>query len=122
VFLSLKDLNDIETVMKIGRDEIIKIYCKIVDVGGSRRISLKEKDNYDCIFWSDGGCTIYEKRPLQCRSFPFWQTILRSEEEWENMKSHCPGIGKGTFHDGTEVRKWLDWRDAEPIITVMDRK
>ncbi|MBI2570234.1 MAG: YkgJ family cysteine cluster protein [Candidatus Schekmanbacteria bacterium] len=58
------------------------------------RLSLLEKANGDCIFW-DGGCTIYEARPLQCRTYPFWSGNLQSPELWTMTAAECPGIGQG---------------------------
>jgi len=118
VFLSLRDLSDLEIALNRTRDDIMKEYCKIVDVGGSKRVSLKERDNFDCIFWADGVCTVYEKRPLQCRSFPFWNTLLQSTEDWEEMKKRCPGIGKGRRHEIAEIRDWLARREEEPVIVI----
>src|ERR1017187_104583 len=35
--------------------------------------SLREKANGDCVFYDKtAGCTIYEARPAQCRTWPFW--------------------------------------------------
>ena len=65
--------------------------------GLARRVSLREKANLDCMFWENGGCSVYEARPLQCRSFPFWSALV-SSEEWDLHAQQCPGIGKGSLH------------------------
>jgi Fe-S-cluster containining protein len=31
----------------------------------------------------DGLCTAYEARPLQCRTYPFWDVFMKSREAWE---------------------------------------
>lgn len=37
-----------------------------------------------CIFLStDGKCGIYETRPVQCRTYPFWPSLLSSPDDWE---------------------------------------
>ena len=61
------------------------------------RRSLRELDGGDCVFFDRKtmGCTVYEARPLQCRSWPFWQSNLRSPATWEHTCEHCPGAGKG---------------------------
>jgi Fe-S-cluster containining protein len=78
-------------------------FCRRV----SDRTSLKERPNWDCIFW-DGGCTVYEARPRQCRTFPFWSQNLTDRNEWEYVKSRCPGCGKGRLHTLAEIREILD--------------
>src|SRR5262245_8313639 len=61
----------------------------------SRR-SLKEKANGDCVFYERGrGCTVYEVRPRQCRTWPFWESNVATPEAWEQTCAVCPGSGKG---------------------------
>jgi Fe-S-cluster containining protein len=58
--------------------------------------SLTEKKNGDCIFWSDdAGCTVYEARPTQCRTFPFWPEVVASPEAWDEHAEACPGMTQG---------------------------
>jgi len=62
-------------------------------------ISLREHANGDCIYF-DGQtrrCTIYPVRPVQCRTWPFWNSILESRETWQEAQARCPGAGTGTF-------------------------
>ncbi len=65
------------------------------DVGVRR--SLVEYANGDCVFFDaiDRKCTVYEARPRQCRTWPFWDSNLRSPEAWERTCQVCPGSGKG---------------------------
>ncbi len=52
--------------------------------------------NHKCVFLDDKGkCKVYEARPTQCRTFPFWPEIFRDHKEWEAFTEYCPGIGKG---------------------------
>ncbi len=60
------------------------------------RYSLVERPDGDCIFWDrEAGCTVYEARPEQCRSWPFWPANLAAPAAWERAGSGCPGIGRG---------------------------
>ena len=56
-------------------------------------MSLIEKINYDCVFW-DNGCTVYQARPVQCITYPFWPVIIESELRWNKESNNCPGINK----------------------------
>ncbi len=80
-----------------------------------RRFSLKErKTEYglDCIFLDrestpgKATCRLYEARPTQCRSWPFWPENLESKEVWEEIKKEtpCPGMGRGRLVKVEEIR------------------
>jgi Fe-S-cluster containining protein len=69
-----------------------------------RSLSLTEKPNHDCIFWDDG-CTVYEARPTQCRTFPFWPENLETEGAWEAVSRQCPGVGQGKHYELVEIRR-----------------
>ena len=61
-----------------------------------RRRSLKEKANNDCVFWDPAaGCTVYEVRPRQCRTWPFWESNVATPADWERTREICPGSGRG---------------------------
>lgn len=39
----------------------------------------------ECIFLDENNmCSIYEARPLQCSTYPFWPRIMDSQESWNN--------------------------------------
>jgi uncharacterized protein len=58
-------------------------------------LSLRETAAYDCVFWGEGGCAVYEDRPVQCSTYPFWDSILDSRVSWRDEGRSCPGIGAG---------------------------
>ena len=70
--------------------------AKFVRRIGQRR-SLIERANGDCVFFDSvmRRCNVYQSRPRQCRTFPFWQSNLRSEETWRDLCGACPGMGRG---------------------------
>ena len=58
------------------------------------KYSIKENkidNSYECIFYDRdiNGCKIYEARPLQCKTFPFWDYFKTRIDE---VKDECPGI------------------------------
>jgi Fe-S-cluster containining protein len=71
------------------------------------RRSLTEYANGDCTFFDPEkrGCTIYEARPTQCRTWPFWNSNLKDKESWEALSPDCPGAGKGAFFSLEEIQK-----------------
>ena len=80
------------------------------------RYSLTEKKGGDCIFLKREGakrmCSIYPVRPLQCRTWPFWNSNLSSSTAWESAAESCPGMNQGTTHDFVQIetrrtqKKW----------------
>jgi len=114
VFLSKNDLMLLAEALKITYTDVVEKYCRWVPVpGGKKQLSIREKPGFDCIFWQDG-CSIYQARPLQCRTFPFWESTLSSPEAWKNLT--CPGTGKGTLHCLEYIEGCLAKRKAEPIL------
>ncbi len=107
VFLSEEDTIRIPRYLRIERAEFLARYCRNVDIGTVRRITIDERPNYDCVFWSENGCEIYEVRPLQCRSYPFWASVVESAESWQAEAKHCPGINTGRLHSADEIHDWL---------------
>lgn len=66
---------------------------------GKRGISLRQKRNQECIFWNaKTGCEVYELRPRQCRTYPFWSALIQDAETWHAEGQSCPGIGDGELY------------------------
>jgi hypothetical protein len=62
------------------------------------------KNNGDnCIFYGENGCTIYEARPIQCRTYPFWKANLRSKYRWKMTEEECEGVGQGKLFSHEEI-------------------
>jgi Fe-S-cluster containining protein len=117
VFLSRSDLDALSFELKMKNDDFIAAYCRWIGTPDSFfQLSLREKSNYDCVFWKDG-CTVYKARPRQCRSFPFWPSILESSGMWENAALSCPGMGKGILHTKEQIETCLHEQFDEAIIT-----
>ena len=71
---------------------------------GSRK-SLIEYANFDCVFLDPKTrkCTVYEARPQQCRTWPFWQSNLATKAAWKRTCEVCPGSGRGKLHSAEHV-------------------
>jgi len=116
VFLSSSDLDTLAKALGEDRQDVLRTRCRQVSLGFVNRISLREKANLDCTFWENGGCSVFEARPLQCRSFPFWSALVSSSEEWDLHAQQCPGIGKGKMHSRGEIERWLALRQKEGFL------
>ncbi|MDR1212382.1 MAG: YkgJ family cysteine cluster protein [Spirochaetaceae bacterium] len=125
VFLRKADIDALITAVAMEEDAFIRTYCRWVpgffdsnspESPAQELLSLKEKSGFDCIFWKNG-CTVYEKRPLQCRTFPFWESIVHSSVSWNELMRDCPGMGKGRAYSRAEIEIMLARSSSEPIIT-----
>jgi uncharacterized protein len=84
--------------------EVADFEAKYVRKVGVRK-SLIEYSNGDCVFLKDRKCTVYNARPRQCRTWPFWDSNLRSPEAWEQTCEVCPGAGKGQIVQIGEIER-----------------
>ena len=59
--------------------------------------SLVEFANGDCVLFdrSTRRCKAYEARPRQCRTWPFWESNVRTRQAWRQTRGACPGCGHG---------------------------
>lgn len=71
------------------------------------RMSLTEFANGDCTFFDPRGrkCTVYKARPVQCRTWPFWNSHLASPQAWQNVCEKCPGSGEGAFFSLEQIKE-----------------
>ena len=93
VWLTIEDMERMAEHMGLGFDDFTRTHVRRV---GSR-YSLVEKANYDCVFLTRdergrAGCRMYEVRPMQCRTWPFWDDNLKSPAAWERAEGNCPGM------------------------------
>jgi hypothetical protein len=95
VWVDAEDVAEIAGRLGLPQEEFSRLYVRRLWSG----MSLREKPNYDCVLLDTAGrCTVYEARPLQCRTWPFWPSNLRSREAWEDAARRCPGIGEGPVY------------------------
>jgi uncharacterized protein len=97
--------------LKIPRNQFIDEYTEYVPE--KQRYTLKERivqatsmdpdreTEFECIFLNGKMCSIYEHRPQQCGTFPWWPDVVRSKTSWENEKERCEGTCI-TDTDGSE--------------------
>lgn len=103
VFVNAEEIEILAKRLGITPEAFGKKYLRSV-MGG--RISLIEKANLDCVFWAEGkGCEVYEDRPTQCRTFPFWPEVIESKEIWKEEAAFCPGMGKGKRYTPDQIER-----------------
>ena len=91
IWLTPNDIKNISLYLDINTIKLKNLYIDKIRY----RFSLKEikisKQNYRCIFFDidTKKCQIYENRPKQCQTFPFWDYFKDSYKELEN---ECIGV------------------------------
>lgn len=69
---------------------------------------LKESSvNPDCQFLKGKACSIYEARPTQCRTWPFWPEVMNAKTWAKDVVSFCPGVGKGPLISAETIERTL---------------
>ena len=117
VFLSQADLERLSAGLALPIAEVVDKYCRKVHSAGFARLSLGEKRNLDCIFW-EGGCTVYNHRPLQCRSYPFWAAFSEDNDGWEAEAHNCPGMNVGPVVPQSHIDAYRTQRRSEPLLVL----
>ena len=71
--------------------------------------SLVEYSDGDCIFLDpkSRGCSVYDVRPVQCRTWPFWKSNVKSTRSWAQTAKSCPGCNQGRLYNLTEIKTSL---------------
>jgi uncharacterized protein len=95
---------EIEALAEKFQMSVPAFESKYVRKIGARR-SLVEYPNGDCVFF-DGiarKCTVYDSRPRQCRTWPFWSSNVKTADAWAQTCEVCPGSGKGNLVTVEEV-------------------
>ena len=95
VWVTNEEIAGLAKLLEIDVDEFENLYVRKVGM----RKSLKEFPSGDCVFFTEQrNCNVYSARPRQCRTWPFWDSNLRSPEAWEATCEVCPGSGQGKLH------------------------
>jgi Fe-S-cluster containining protein len=95
---------EIAAMAAVVGEELEAFEDKYVRRVGARK-SLIEFSNGDCVFL-DGktrGCSVYTARPRQCRTWPFWDSNLKTPEDWKHTCQVCPGSGTGRLYTLEEI-------------------
>jgi Fe-S-cluster containining protein len=105
VWVNKQEIALLAEAVGLGVAEFEQRYVRQIGV----RKSLIEYENGDCVFFDNQTrkCRVYAARPRQCRTWPFWESNLRSPETWAETCRVCPGSGCGPLYQLEEIEKQL---------------
>ncbi len=89
VFLSQSDFAAIADHLQLTHEEFSKRYIRIVD---GQPALLDTPGTDACIFLKNNKCSVYNARPVQCRTFPWWIHSIRTPKDWAETAQRCEGI------------------------------
>lgn len=143
VWITEQEIERLAEFLKLTARQVLNRFCRKI---GSRW-SLKERRTsdglYDCVFLTEQpephprprqlskgqpvplrkrGCSIYPVRPLQCRTWPFWDSNLSSEQAWERASRRCPGMGRGPASSPAPRSSRCATPPTGPTIPPLQRK
>jgi len=103
VWVDMDEIEELARGLQLPRAEFARRYVRHID----GRYSLIDKGTHgDCVFLGDDRrCSLYEHRPRQCRTWPFWESNLTSRKAWTGAGTRCPGIDKGTHYPLEEIER-----------------
>ncbi len=102
VYVSFKDRKRLAACLGISTNAFTAKYAKKTD--GLYHIKNIDKD---CFFYRENRCMVYDARPWQCRTWPFWPENMNRIVWEEEVASYCPGIGKGKLYSAEEIEEIL---------------
>jgi len=102
VSLSEEEVRRMAAFLGLSREEFLRRYT--VYRGG--RLEMRTVDGH-CIFYrGEEGCLVHPVKPDRCRQWPLHPSILKDPENFEIIRSTCPGFREGLTWK--ELRKWLE--------------
>ncbi len=103
VWVNKEEMSALAERLGIDLDEFERLYTRKIGI----RYSLKEFPNGSCVFFDEErrNCTVYEDRPRQCRTWPFWGSNLRTPQQWQATCEACPGAGQGRLYQLEEIER-----------------
>lgn len=104
VYLTLEDRQKMAKHVGLTTAAFTKKYC-LEDEGHFR---IDDKGSPNCIFLEGKKCGVYQARPTQCRTWPFWPEVMNAKSWKKEVAAFCPGVGKGRVWSAEEIQRALN--------------
>lgn len=111
VWMTKEDRQRMAKVLGLTTTAFTKKHCEMQD--GLYR--LKDGANEACAFLKNKRCSVYEGRPTQCRTWPFWPEVMDAKTWKKDVAAFCPGVGRGKVIPGEEIRRQLEEQKRSEI-------
>lgn len=118
-------LNDAETYsiaehLRVSTTKFDEVYTdQRIDVKNRLLKTIKQHSiKKQCLFLVDNKCSIYEVRPTQCRTYPFWPQIMIGPAEWTAEAHLCEGIKTKVSLPTDTLMKEQNLHDKESTVPL----
>ena len=103
VWVNKAEIANLAALLEVDVETVEKKYVHLVGI----RKSLVEYANGDCVFFDDvtRKCKVDHARPRQCRTWPFWDSNVRTPKAWAQTCVECPGSGRGKLYQLEAIEK-----------------
>ena len=101
VWVNDQEVDAMSTTLELDADTFRERFVRQV----GNRESLVEYPDGDCIFLDPETrhCLVYDSRPIQCRTWPFWSSNLATRRDWKETCRVCPGAGVGKLYSLEQI-------------------
>lgn len=103
VYLTLDDRRRMAKVLGLTTSAFTRKHCAVTD-----GVHHLKDTGPDCMFLKNKRCTVYEGRPVQCRTWPFWPEVMSAKAWAKEVKAFCPGVDKGRVISEKEIAATLE--------------
>ncbi|MCX8228508.1 MAG: YkgJ family cysteine cluster protein [Planctomycetota bacterium] len=89
VWLKEEEMEGMASEKKMTLEAFVRMHVRQVD----GRFSIREAEHGRCSLLEGlNVCSVYEARPEQCRTFPFWPSLLKGGKALAAAAAYCPGL------------------------------
>ncbi|MDR3210695.1 MAG: (d)CMP kinase [Planctomycetota bacterium] len=100
VWLSLMEIKALAAALAMEDAVFARQYLRTTPEG----LALVDAAGGDCpLLDPTGHCRVYQVRPRQCSTWPWWQENLASPGHWDRAGRNCPGINQGKRHTRADI-------------------
>ncbi len=119
VWVTKEEIGGLAKVLGVAEADFRRQFVRRV---GIKYSLIEDPLSKDCVFLERDGqggkkCLVYEARPMQCRTWPFWKSNVSTVRAWERAAEVCPGMDKGRWYGGEDICAILDGKKTadEPV-------
>lgn len=102
IYVTLEERRRLAKHLKLTTQAFTRRHCEKTD----GFFHLREPSN-DCQFLDGERCRVYQARPQQCRTWPFWPENMNARTWRTEVERDCPGVGAGRLYTAEEIEGYL---------------
>lgn len=109
VYLTHEDRRRLAAHLGLSVRAFIQVHCATTE----GQLHLRDVTQ-ECRFLTGTRCGVYEARPTQCRTWPFWPENMNARTWRREVESFCPGVGKGRVFPASEIKELVQLGKVSP--------